>query len=120
MSRGPKPVLDVKLRDRIVSRYEAGMTLRNIGLAVALSEARVRRVLQEEKVLRERVPGAARLADPALCAEVVKRYEAGQTYNMITFGLGVDAKEIKEMLRRAGVEVRRRRPEWYYTGVARP
>jgi len=96
MSRGQRAALVTRM-------YEAGESTTQIGQALSVSPETARRVLMDAGVELRQPPGRPRAARGVPSAEVVARYEAGQSGRDLAAAYGVSRSVIYDVLGRAGV-----------------
>jgi transposase-like protein len=107
-----EPIPSRKLRRRlgaagvvdVVTRYQAGESVRQLSRAIDASGDAILRLLGE-KCIQRRQP---RFLTAEEKAEVIRRYEAGESTYQIEAKMGIPKTTVARTLQRAGVELRRR------------
>lgn len=95
-----------KMKPTIKKLYESGMSMKEVGDVIGLSEPTVRRALKSMGV-KSRPPSQRRvLSDPLSRINVVTMYKSGMTISAIANQLGHTSKVVSDILKDEGIEIR--------------
>lgn len=103
---------DEATKATIVDRYKAGESMRAIAAALGLHSHTVRRLLKKAGVelrpdAKRGEPFNERWISPTVAAQMVRRYEAGESIRVIATWVGYSYGAVRGSLVRSGVTFRR-------------